>query len=183
ASSTAVRCGCESAAVALGRSAPPDAIRAGLIAADDALRSGEGATTLVVAVIDGGGGLWASRIGDSTILLVTEDDGHEVFAANTDDDLVTVSTAALPFSAGNSGREIDIVEMVHLEVPVTATVVLATDGIAEPWRDGPTTVAPSLALLATARPSALELTAWADFSRAGCHDDRTLVMLWRRPVG
>jgi hypothetical protein len=59
-------------------------------------------------------------------------------------------------------------------------LVLATDGIADPWRDGPTTVAPTLAGALAQPPTPLELAYLGDFSRHGCHDDRTLLAVWRR---
>jgi serine/threonine protein phosphatase PrpC len=57
-------------------------------------------------------------------------------------------------------------------------LVLASDGIADPWRDGPATVAPAFTELVASRPSPLALARLADFSRHGCHDDRTIVLLW-----
>jgi hypothetical protein len=61
-------------------------------------------------------------------------------------------------------------------------LVLVTDGIADPWRDGPSTVAPALASTLAAHPTAIDLAVLADFSRHGCHDDRTIVALWMRPA-
>jgi hypothetical protein len=59
--------------------------------------------------------------------------------------------------------------------------VLATDGIADPWRDGPATVAPVLAAALAHPPPALELAQLSDFSRQGCHDDRTMLGVWLLP--
>jgi hypothetical protein len=41
-------------------------------------------------------------------------------------------------------------------------------------------VAPALAAALTEPPTPLELVRLADFSRQGCHDDRTLLALWLR---
>jgi hypothetical protein len=59
-------------------------------------------------------------------------------------------------------------------------LVLATDGISDPWRDGPTTVAPALAGALAVPLAPLELAQLVDFSRQGCHDDRTLLAVWHR---
>ena len=59
-------------------------------------------------------------------------------------------------------------------------LLLATDGVADPWRDGPTTVAPVLAAALAQPPAPLELAHLANFSRQGCHDDRTMLVVWRR---
>ena len=74
------------------------------------------------------------------------------------------------------------VEVVTLDLPVGAALVLVTDGVAEPLRDGPTTVAPQLAELLRGGPAGtltpLELARAADFSRRGAHDDRTVLAAW-----
>lgn len=58
-------------------------------------------------------------------------------------------------------------------------LVLVTDGVADPLRDGPETVAPALAGALGQPPGALSLIGLVDFSRQGCHDDRTLLGVWR----
>ena len=59
-------------------------------------------------------------------------------------------------------------------------LVLVTDGVADPLRDGPETVAPALAGALGEPPDAVALVGLVDFSRQGCHDDRTLLGVWRR---
>jgi hypothetical protein len=60
-------------------------------------------------------------------------------------------------------------------------LVLLTDGVVRPLEDGPTTVAPTLAAGLAEPPLPLELARLVDFSRQGCHDDRTLAAVWMRP--
>jgi hypothetical protein len=78
------------------------------------------------------------------------------------------------------GRE--ELETAAIELPRGAAIVLVTDGMANPLRDGPTTVAPELAEVlragAAGQLSPLALAAAADFSRRGCQDDRTIVVAW-----
>lgn len=57
-------------------------------------------------------------------------------------------------------------------------LVLASDGIIVPLHDGPRTVAPAFAAALASPPAPLALAALVDFSRQGCFDDRTLVVLW-----
>jgi serine/threonine protein phosphatase PrpC len=85
--------------------------------------------------------------------------------------LIEVATASLPAQEPE-------VECVSLDLRPDEVVVLVTDGVADPWRDGPESVAPALAAGLSGRPSPLELAALADFSRQGCHDDRTVAVLW-----
>jgi hypothetical protein len=59
-------------------------------------------------------------------------------------------------------------------------LVLVTDGVANPLRDGPSTVAPGLAEVLRTTPSPLSLAGAADFSRRGAHDDRTILAAWLR---
>ena len=147
-----------------------DALRAGLRAANEAAEGG-GATTLVLVAVGEDGTSELVRVGDSTAFLVTGD-GAEVteLFPTADDESVGTETAAMP-SPEPEGE--------------TATValgdgvlVLATDGVADPLRDGPATVAPALAAAVAGHPGALDLARLADFSRQGCHDDRALVVLW-----
>ena len=138
--------------------------------AANAAAAGGGATTLVVAVLDPGGALVVARIGDSTAFVVDEDgrSWRELFEAPTEDDSVTTTTAALP-------AEDAVPELAEATLRDGQTLVLTTDGVADPWRDGPATVAPFLASALAGRPGPVELAQLADFSRQGCHDDRTLV--------
>jgi serine/threonine protein phosphatase PrpC len=143
------------------------AIRAARTAAE-----GGGATTLVFAVIRPDGGVELGRIGDSTAYLVSADGRRwqELFVPGGDDAAVRTATDALPGDAEP--------ELAAASLDAGAVLVLATDGVADPWRDGPTTVAPALAEAVVGRPSLLELANLADFSRQGCHDDRSLVAVW-----
>lgn len=76
----------------------------------------------------------------------------------------------------------DAVELVCGELSLGVALVLVTDGVAEPLRDGPATVAPELAHVLMSAPAAeltpLELARAADFSRRGAHDDRTVLAAW-----
>jgi len=138
---------------------------------------GEGATTLVVAVIERDGEVVLGRVGDSTAFIVGTDGPHgpawsELFeVAAADSESIGVETAALP-------SEEPEVEVSTARLEGGDILVLASDGLAEPWRDGPTTVAPAFTALISERPAPLALAAAADFSRQGCHDDRTIVLLW-----
>jgi hypothetical protein len=93
----------------------------------------------------------------------------EVFTP-PDDERDLAATAALPGRPDAEWRTAD--------VGPADVLVLATDGVADPWRDGPTTVAPALLAAAAAHPTPLELARLAGFSRQGCHDDRTIVLFW-----
>jgi serine/threonine protein phosphatase PrpC len=130
----------------------------------------EGATTLVVAVVERDGHVALARVGDSTAFVVADDAAVELFPA-PDPDRADTATAALP-------AEDPEPEMAGTELVAGAALILVTDGVAEPWRDGPTTVAPAL-IEGLRRPAPpIQLLALADFERQGCHDDRTLVAVW-----
>jgi serine/threonine protein phosphatase PrpC len=136
--------------------------------------SGGGATTLVVAVVGRGGDVRLARVGDSTAFFVEPDGStwREVFEpGEPDEGTVDVTTAALPAVEPE-------IERASVSVAPGQVLVLASDGIGDPWRDGPTTVAPAFAALVAAHPDPLDLAAVADFSRHGCHDDRTIMLLW-----
>lgn len=150
-----------------------DGVRAAVAAANEATSGeGGGATTLVVAAITPSGTGWAARVGDSTAFVVDPATGRErELFAPPDPDRADGATAALP-AAGLSP------EVVEFAVPPGGVLALLSDGVADPWRDGPTTVAPSLSSGLLARPGPLELLRLADFSRRGCHDDRTIVAVW-----
>ena len=184
AASTAV-----AAALDPSRAAPAEAAHAAVSAAGAALAgSGGGATTLVLAIIeraDGDAGAALARIGDSTAFLVPSGPDGPVWQELFDppaggDEEVGVATPAL--SGGSpatpAGEEGPPVETATLALSDGDVLALVTDGIAGPWRDGPTTVAPAMVDGLRARPSALELAQLADFSRQGCHDDRTMVVVW-----
>jgi serine/threonine protein phosphatase PrpC len=169
AASAAVKSAAEAVAISAA-----GAVESGVAAANEAA-AGSGATTLVVAVVTEDGCVEAGRVGDSTAFVVT-DGGRswvEVFARPDDDGEVGTETDALP-----SDRALS--ETASCRLDPTDVLVLATDGVADPWRDGPLTVAPALAEALVGHPGALELARLADFSRQGCHDDRTLVCVWMR---
>jgi serine/threonine protein phosphatase PrpC len=148
-------------------------------AADAAVVEAGGATTLVVAVVDGDGRGTVARTGDSTALLLDAGRWIEVWPPPpaVDDRPISTATAALPV---RSGSAVDI-HAADVELGADTALVLVTDGIAGPLRDGPTTVAPALAEGLVGVPSPLGLAVLTDFSRQGCFDDRTVIALWRRP--
>jgi serine/threonine protein phosphatase PrpC len=162
----------EAAITTAGRA--EDRVSAAMSAANEAARGG-GATTIVVAILERSGGVSVARVGDSSAFLVHADDAswQELFATPAGD-AIGSTTAALPGDGLPAERAASSLDGHDV-------LVLATDGVADPWRDGPATVAPVLAA-ALAQPSApLELAQLADFSRQGCHDDRTLLAVWLRP--
>jgi serine/threonine protein phosphatase PrpC len=172
--------GSEVAARRAARAAVHTAARAGAVgpgieAANEAAAGG-GATTLMLALLAEDGTVDAGRVGDSTAFLIT-DRGHawtELFELPAGaDDQVGTETDALPSAALTW-------ESARIGLQPSDVLVLVTDGIADPWRDGPSTVAPALARALAGHPGPLELARLVDFSRQGCHDDRTLVSLWMR---
>jgi Stage II sporulation protein E (SpoIIE) len=151
------------------------AVGPGIEAANEAAAGG-GATTLVLALLTEDGSVDAARVGDSTAFCVT-DEGRswaELFEHPAGaDDQVGTETDALPSPT-------PAWESVSICLQPSDVLVLVTDGVGDPWRDGPTTVAPAFALALAGHPGPLELARLVDFSRQGCHDDRTLVSLWMR---
>jgi serine/threonine protein phosphatase PrpC len=148
-------------------------LAAGLQAANIAAAE-SGATTLVLGLVKRNGEVALVRVGDSTVFHVGPEGRwwREVFTPPDDDGVVTV-TAALPADQLEP-------EFAALTIAMEDFLLLATDGVADPWRDGPTTVAPVLAASVTGHPEPLELAQLASFSRQGCHDDRTMLVVWRR---
>jgi serine/threonine protein phosphatase PrpC len=173
AATRAVEASVVAAAASAAAGGSPTAQIAAAFDGGNAAAAGGGATTLVVAVLDPGGDLVVARIGDSTAFVVDEDgqSWRELFEAPTEVDSVTTTTAALPAEGA-------VPELAHATLRDGQTLVLATDGVADPWRDGPETVAPFLASALAGRPGPVELAQLADFSRQGCHDDRTVLLLW-----
>lgn len=174
AASAAVKSALEAVGSRVGMGGAAGAVESGMAAANEAAAGG-GATTLVLAVVTEDGCVDAVRVGDSTAFVVTEGGRSwvEVFARPEDDGEVGTETDALP-----SDRVLS--ETASWRLAPTDVLVLATDGVADPWRDGPLTVAPALSEALAGHPGALELARLADFSRQGCHDDRTLVCVWTR---
>lgn len=172
-------------ATALPHGQPHEAAAAGIDAAETELRgweAGRGATTLVVCVVDEGGEAALSRIGDSTAFVLGSGEGsdwRELFDPPADhEEEMPVGTGAL---ASGEGRVSADVETVEVTLAGSEVVAVVTDGVAGPWRDGPTTVAPAMVEGLMAFPSPIELAGLVDFSRQGCHDDRTMVAV--RPLG
>jgi len=165
----------ERAAAAAAGAAVASGARDGVEAANRAAAGG-GATTVVVAVVDPRGRVSAARVGDSTALVAGPGGRWRELFEPPDPERPDAVTAALPATDPRLEEADD-----HLGPG--EVLVLASDGLADPWRDGPTTVAPSLAGAVVSRPSPLELAGLVDFSRHGCHDDRTAVCVWLPGVG
>lgn len=165
------------AAVDAGLTAAADGPEAALRTAVDAANRaahGGGATTLVVALVDRAGTGAVARVGDSTAFLVGDDGPAVELFDPPDPDRVDAATAALPAARPEP-------EIRRIPAGGAPLLVLVTDGVADPWRDGPTTVAPAVTAALRERPDPPELLVLADFSRQGCHDDRTLVCVWPLP--
>ena len=146
----------------------------GAVDAANAASRGGGATTLVVAVAARDGATFVARVGDSTAFLVEPGGAgwSDLFeGGEIDEGALEVTTSALPADDPE-------VETARVRLSEGQVLVLVTDGIADPWRDGPSSVAPTFASLVSSHPSPLELAGIADFSRQGCHDDRTIALLW-----
>lgn len=163
-------------------------------------------TTLVVALLSAqeeGMAIALARVGDSTAFALSAGgEWRELFAEappapgppgapgddgpddGPDDGLRSTATDALPLASGAAAAT--AIGTWSGQLPGGAALVLVTDGLAGPLRDGPSTVAPGLAeaLLRTTRegPSPLDLVHAASFSRRGVHDDRTIVAAWRPPA-
>jgi serine/threonine protein phosphatase PrpC len=138
-----------------------------------------GATTLVVAVVEASGTWAAARVGDSDALVLRGGGSWEPgFAAppdgegRDDPELRSGVTDALPAPGARRQSATGVLSP-------GAALVLVSDGVGEPLRDGPDTVARGLAAALAAPPAPLQLAALIDFARQGCHDDRTLVGVWR----
>lgn len=171
----AIRAARAAVAAAVDGYGGPDPVGEAVRAADMAA-AGRGATTLVVAVVDPDGAVSLGRVGDSTAFVVDGDrEWAELFPGPPEEE-IRAETAALP-SGGEGGAD---PQSAQARLDGSTVLVLASDGVADPWRDGPTTVAPALVDALLQHPSALELARLVDFSRQGCHDDRTLVCIWRR---
>jgi serine/threonine protein phosphatase PrpC len=158
----------------------PDGVgwRQAFAAADAAVAAVGGATTLVVAVIGPDGDGAVARLGDSTAMVLSGCGWSELWPADGPEaDSVPVATAALPVAVAT----VPAIEVTPVLLGSDEVLVLMTDGIANPLRDGPTTVAPALAEALRGLPSPLGLAVVADFSRQGCFDDRTIVGLWPGP--
>lgn len=164
---------------------PHEAALEAIARAESAVRGGGeslGATTLIVAVAESGTGVALARVGDSTAMVVGPGTGaqggcwREVFPPPPGEEaLVEVATVALQPAGEPAADDAESADISLLEGEV---LVLVSDGIAGPWRDGPSTVAPAMVEGILGIPSPLELAELANFSRQGCHDDRTVVAVW-----
>ncbi len=148
------------------------ALVAGVEAANRAAEGG-GATTLVMGALSASGRVILARVGDSSAFVVRADGQAAEAFPHVWRDSVETTTAALPAA----DPALEVVE-VEGGVGPGEVLLLATDGLAEPWRDGPTTVAPALSRVLLGQPGPLELLRAVDFSRQGCHDDRTALCAW-----
>ena len=157
-------------ALACREGSPLQAVRAALEGANG-VSEGGGATTLVVALLlrEGGGAI--ARVGDSSAWTIDAQGVAVELFVPPDPERADTTTAALPV--------VDLdPEVRSLTSDETKLLVLVTDGIADPWRDGPTTVAPAFSAALSTPPDPLQLLSLVDFSRQGCHDDRTLLGVW-----
>jgi serine/threonine protein phosphatase PrpC len=145
-------------------------LRAAIVQANEAADGG-GASTLLVAAVFASGRFELMRVGDSTAFLVSPEGSAEELFPAPDPDRVDSATPGLP-------ADDPAVEEATGLLSSESVLVLATDGVADPWRDGPTTVAPALQTALLGRPSPPRLLEVIDFSRLGCHDDRTLTCVW-----
>jgi hypothetical protein len=138
-------------------------------------------TTLVVALLstaDDDAEAVLARVGDSTAFVLEGTQWRELFHDPDDEDFRGLPVEVLPLRQ-DVGAAIETSSAV---LPPGSGLVLLTDGVADPLREGPSTVAPSLAGVlsagATGELVPLELARAADFSRRGCQDDRTILAAW-----
>jgi serine/threonine protein phosphatase PrpC len=163
------------------------AASAALVRAGGALAA-ELSTTLVVALLSSSGAsaeVAVARVGDSTAFVLQEGKWTELFPGPDEESVRGTLVAVLPLGSRPVAAEI---ETVSVTLPPDSALVLLTDGVADPLRDGPGTVAPGLAEILAGGWSGdlvpLELARAADFSRRGCQDDRTVLVAWpRAPAG
>jgi serine/threonine protein phosphatase PrpC len=139
-------------------------------------------TTLVVALlsrIDGRAEVALARVGDSSAFVLEGLHWRELFPHPGDEDLRGLPVEVLPWREGAGPAAI---ETSSAALSPGHALVLMTDGVADPLREGPSTVEPALAGLLSGGPTGdlapLDLAYAADFSRRGCQDDRTVLVAW-----
>ncbi len=141
-------------------------------------------TTLVVALVSAsrtGAEVFLARVGDSSAFVLAGAEWEELFPGRAEEELRGSVIGVLPLDSRGEG---DAIETASVTLPAGAALVLLTDGVADPLRDGPSTVAPALAEILAGGPTGaltpLALADAADFSRRGCQDDRTVLAAWPR---
>lgn len=132
-----------------------------------------GKATLVLVTVTRDGSAELVRVGDSTAFTLFNDTWTELFSAGEadDDGMQALATPALPSAEPE-------IQLAQCRLRAGEALLVVTDGVGDPLRDGPTTVAPGLAAGLATPPHPLVLAAQTDFSRQGCGDDRTLLGLW-----
>jgi hypothetical protein len=152
------------------------------VSAAGGVSAAEFSTTLVVALVSASGAgaeVFLARVGDSSAFILTGAKWDELFPGRAEEELRGSVIAVLPLGSRPGG---DTIETASVVLPAGAGLVLLTDGVADPVRDGPGTVAPALAEVLRGGPSGaltpLALAEAADFSRRGCQDDRTILAVW-----
>jgi serine/threonine protein phosphatase PrpC len=142
-------------------------------------------TTLVVALLSAAAGsaeVSLARVGDSSAFLLGGTEWRELFPDPDDEDFRGLPVEVLPLREGAGPG---VIEISSVAIGPGSALVLLTDGVGDPLREGPATVAPALAEVLQDGPtgdlSPLDLANAADFSRRGCLDDRTIVAAW--PLG
>jgi Protein phosphatase 2C len=161
---------------------------AALRAASEAVSAAGGAsaaefsTTLVVALVAASGPgteVCLARVGDSSAFTLAGDGWAELFPGRAEEEMRGSVIGVLPLGSRGGG---DAIETASAVLPAGTALVLLTDGVADPLRDGPGTVAPALAEVlrggASGALTPLSLADAADFSRRGCQDDRTVLAAW-----
>jgi Protein phosphatase 2C len=142
----------------------------------------EFSTTFVVALLsttDDEPEAVLARVGDSTAFTLEGSQWRELFRDPDDEEFRDVPVEVLPLreDAGPAAIELSSVTLAP-----SSALVLLTDGVADPLREGPATVAPALAGVLSGGPSGdlapLDLARASDFSRRGCQDDRTILAAW-----
>ncbi|MBO0693169.1 MAG: protein phosphatase 2C domain-containing protein, partial [Acidimicrobiaceae bacterium] len=97
----------------------------------------EGKATLVMATVTREGSVELVRVGDSTAFTLCKDTWTELFGSGDaeDEGMQALATPALPSAE-------PAIEVARCDLRPGEVLVLVTDGVGDPLRDGPTTVAP-----------------------------------------